>query len=211
MLRTGINEGALAALSQCGALGGISGRRREALWEISGAGRRRKSERKGRGQGEAQDAGLLLKGEEIMPDFSVLNHLEAIGWDYLSTGHSVQGHPLEPFRQELIDQGLPDAQGVGRMQDGDEVSYAGMVICRQRPMTAGGVVFMTLEDESGFVNLVVWSTVFEKFRRIILSSTVLGVSGKLQSHDGVVHLIVDSCWKPTLSRPPSTKDSRDFH
>jgi error-prone DNA polymerase len=146
-----------------------------------------------------------------MPEFSVLNQLESIGWDYLSTGHSVQGHPLEPFRQELVDQGLPDAQGVGRMQDREKVSYAGMVICRQRPMTAGGVVFMTLEDESGFVNLVVWSTVFEKFRKIILSSTVLGVTGKLQSQDGVVHLIVDSCWKPTLSRLLSTKDSRDFH
>ena len=210
VLRTGINEGALAALSQCGALGGMSGRRREALWGISGAGRWGKSERKGRGPGEAQDAGLLLKGEEIMPDFSVLNQLESIGWDYLSTGHSVEGHPLEPFRQELNARGLPDAQAVGRLQDGEEVSYAGMVICRQRPMTAGGVVFITLEDESGFVNLVVWSAVFEKFRKTILASTVLGVTGKLQSHDGVVHLIVDSCWKPTLSRLPSTKDSRDF-
>jgi len=213
VLRTGIDEGALAALSQCGALSGITGRRRDALWEVSGAGRWRDSERWGGGQDEPRDDrgdGFLLKGEEVMPDFSVLNQLESIGWDYLSTGHSVHGHPLEPFRKELIDQGLPDAQGVGRMQDGEEVSYAGMVICRQRPMTAGGVVFMTLEDESGFVNLVVWSTVFEKFHKIILSSTVLGVTGKLQSQDGVVHLIVDSCWKPTLSRSPSTKDSRDF-
>ena len=78
-------------------------------------------------------------------------------------------------------------------------------------MTAGGVVFMTLEDESGFVNLVVWANVFEKFRKIILSGTVLGVTGNLQSHDGVVHLIVESCWKPSLSRPPSSKNSRDFH
>jgi error-prone DNA polymerase len=185
-----------------------------ALWEVSGAGRWRStgnSRREKRAQQEGGEEVSLLKGEEIMPDFSVLNQLESIGWDYLSTGHSVEGHPLEPFRQELNAHGLPDAQTVGRMQDGEEVSYAGMVICRQRPMTAGGVVFMTLEDESGFVNLVVWSTVFEKFRKIILASTVLGVTGKLQSHDGVVHLIVDSCWKPTLSRLPSSKGSRDFH
>ena len=204
------------ALSQYGALSALTGKRREALWEVSGAGRWRKTGQEGRGgqKGEPHGDwgdGILLEGDEIMPHFSVLNQLESIGWDYLSTGHSVQGHPLEPFRQELISQGLPDAQGVTRMRDGQEVSYAGMVICRQRPMTAGGVVFMTLEDESGFVNLVVWSTVFEKFRKIILSSTVLGVTGKLQSQDGVVHLIVDSCWKPSLSRPPSTKDSRDFH
>jgi error-prone DNA polymerase len=192
----------------------LVGKRREALWEVSGAGRWNNSEHARRDEDErdaAEDQRPLLKGEEIMPDFSVLNQLESIGWDYLSTGHSVQGHPLEPFRQELADQGLPDAQSVAGMPDGQKVSYAGLVICRQRPMTAGGVVFMTLEDESGFVNLVVWSTVFEKFRRIILASSVLGVTGKLQSHDGVVHLIVDSCWKPRLSRPPSGKNSRDFH
>ena len=215
-LRTGIGEGALAALSQCGALGALAGNRREALWEVSGAGRWRKGGERGVPPPPADRQNqrlseLLLKGGEIMPGFSVLNQLESIGWDYLSTGHSVQGHPLEPFREELIRQGLPDARGLAEKQDGDRVSYAGMVICRQRPMTAGGVVFMTLEDESGFVNLVVWSSIFEKYRKVILSSSVLGVSGSLQSKDGVVHLIVDSCWKPKLSRLPAYTDSRDFH
>jgi len=207
-LRTGIDEGALAALSQCGALSCLAGNRRQALWEVSGARRwlPPPSDRQNRRLCES-----LLKGGEIMPGFSVLNQSESIGWDYLSTGHSVQGHPLEPLREELKRQGLPDARGLAEKQDGDRVSYAGMVICRQRPMTAGGVVFMTLEDESGFVNLVVWSSIFEKYRKIILSSSVLGVSGSLQSTDGVVHLIVDSCWKPKLSRPPASADSRDFH
>ncbi len=212
--RTGIEEGALAALSQCGALRTLAENRREALWEVSGAGRWRKGGQRGASPVDRQNqrpSQPLLKGEEIMPGFSVLNQLESIGWDYLSTGHSVQGHPLEPFREELSRQGLPDAQALSEKRDGDQVSYAGMVICRQRPMTAGGVVFMTLEDESGFVNLVVWSSVFEKYRKIILSSSVLGVSGSLQSKDGVVHLIVDSCWKPKLSRLPASAASRDFH
>ena len=215
-LRTGIGEGALAALSQCGALGALAGNRRQALWEVSGAGRWRRAGERGAPPPPAdrQNQRLsepLLKGEEIMPDFSVLNQLESIGWDYLSTGHSVRGHPLEPFREELTRQDLPDARGLAEKQDGDRVSYAGMVICRQRPMTAGGVVFMTLEDESGFVNLVVWSSVFEKYRKVILSSSLLGVSGDLQCKDGVVHLIVDSCWKPKLSRLPASTESRDFH
>ena len=215
-LRTGIGEGALAALSQCGALGALAGNRREALWEVSGAGRWRKGRERGVPPPPADRQNqrlseLLLKGGEIMPGFSVLNQLESIGWDYLSTGHSVQGHPLEPFREELKRQGLPDARGLAEKQDGDQVSCVGLVICRQRPMTAGGVVFMTLEDESGFVNLVVWSSIFEKYRKVILSSSVLGVSGSLQSKDGVVHLIVDSCWKPKLSRLPAYTDSRDFH
>ena len=215
-LRTGIGEGALAALSQCGALGALAGNRRQALWEVSGAGRWRKGGERGvppppAGRQNQRLSELLLKGGEIMPGFSVLNQLESIGWDYLSTGHSVQGHPLEPFREELKRQGLPDARGLAEKQDGDPVSCVGMVICRQRPMTAGGVVFMTLEDESGFVNLVVWSSIFEKYRKVILSSSVLGVSGSLQSKDGVVHLVVDSCWKPKLSRLPASTDSRDFH
>ena len=215
-LRTGIGEGALAALSQCGALGALAGNRRQALWEVSGAGRWRRAGERGvpPPPADRQNQRLsepLLKGEEIMPGFSVLNQLESIGWDYLSTGHSVRGHPLEPFREELTRQGLPDARGLAEKQDGDRVSYAGMVICRQRPMTAGGVVFMTLEDENGFVNLVVWSSVFEKYRKVILSSSLLGVSGDLQSKDGVVHLIVDSCWKPKLSRLPASTESRDFH
>jgi error-prone DNA polymerase len=215
-VRTGIDEGALAALSQCGALGVLAGNRRQALWEVSGAVRwRRAGERVvSSPPAERQNQRLyepLLEGREIMPGFSVLNQLESIGWDYLSTGHSVQGHPLEPFREELIRQGLPDARDLAEKQDGDRVSYAGMVICRQRPMTAGGVVFMTLEDESGFVNLVVWSSVFEKYRKTILSSSLLGVSGSLQSKDGVVHLIVESCWKPKLSGLPASTDSRDFH
>ncbi|MEE8591505.1 MAG: error-prone DNA polymerase, partial [Spirochaetia bacterium] len=215
-LRTGIGEGALAALSQCGALGALAGNRREALWEVSGAGRWRRAGERGAPPPptDRQNQRLsepLLKGEEIMPGFSVLNQLESIGWDYLSTGHSVRGHPLEPFREELRRQGLPDARGLAEKQDGDRVSYAGMVICRQRPMTAGGVVFMTLEDENGFVNLVVWSSVFEKYRKVILSSSLLGVSGSLQCKDGLVHLIVDSFWKTKLYRLPASTDSRDFH
>ncbi|MCK5008504.1 MAG: hypothetical protein KAR73_14025, partial [Spirochaetales bacterium] len=215
-LRTGIGEGALAALSQCGALGALAGNRRQALWEVSGAGRWRGAGERGALPPAADRKNQrlsepLLKGEEIMPGFSMLNQLESIGWDYLSTGHSVQGHPLEPFREELNRQGLPDARGLAEKQDGDRVSYAGMVICRQRPMTAGGVVFMTLEDESGFVNLVVWSSIFEKYRKVILPSSMLGVSGSLQSKDGVVHLIVDPCWKPKLSRLPASTASRDFH
>jgi error-prone DNA polymerase len=154
---------------------------------------------------------LPVGDDEHLPEFVALDDFEAIGWDYLATGHSVRGHPLEPHREQLAAQGLPDAGAVNAGADGSRVSYAGLVICRQRPSTAGGVVFMTLEDESGFVNCVVWAKVFERYRTVILSNVVLGVSGVLQSQEGVVHLIVESCWKPRLSRRPAAKQSRDFH
>jgi error-prone DNA polymerase len=224
--RTGIDEGTLAALAEGGALRGFGVERRTALWRVSGAGRGKQrggSRSTGRhphpeGPAEspaAQDApsqaDLPVGDSELLPDFTVLSSFESIGWDYLVTGHSVQGHPLEPFREELSRQGLPDAGALNAGEDGGRVSYAGLVICRQRPGTAGGVVFMTLEDESGFVNCVVWAKTFDKYRTVILANTVLGVSGTLQSQDGVVHVIVESCWKPRLSRPPANKESRDFH
>jgi DNA polymerase III alpha subunit len=75
----------------------------------------------------------------------------------------INAAPLEPVRASLAQQGLPDARTVASMKNGDIVRYAALVICRQRPGTAGGVVFMTLEDETGFVNAVVWESVFQRY------------------------------------------------
>jgi error-prone DNA polymerase len=85
-----------------------------------------------------------------------------------------------------------------------------MVICRQRPGTAGGVVFMTLEDETGFVNLVVWQKVFEQYQIIAKTEPFLGVTGKLQVQDGVTHLIAQRLWVPQLHKQPQNLRSRDF-
>ena len=97
------------------------------------------------------------------------------------------------------------------MSDGQRVRYAGIVICRQRPGTASGVVFMTLEDETGFVNVVIWSRVFEQHALIIKTTNFLGVTGRLQIQDGVVHVVADSFWTPSLSLQPQTLRSHDFH
>jgi error-prone DNA polymerase len=97
------------------------------------------------------------------------------------------------------------------MPSGARVDYAGIVICRQRPATAKDVTFMTLEDETGFVNLVIWSQVYEEHRVIARTCSFLGVSGKIQSEDGVVHLIAQKLWQPSVRRRPSRFASRDFH
>ena len=86
-----------------------------------------------------------------------------------------------------------------------------MVICRQRPGTAGGVVFMTLEDEAGFVNVIVWKDVFEQHAVVARTTSVLGITGRVQSEPGVVHLVAESLWIPQLSARPETNPSRDFH
>jgi error-prone DNA polymerase len=99
---------------------------------------------------------------------------------------------------------------VARISHGRRVRYAGAVICRQQPSTAKGVVFLTLEDETGFVNVVLWPTVWTTYRVLVKTSPILGVTGRLESQQGVAHLIADHVWVPTLSESVPTADSRDF-
>jgi error-prone DNA polymerase len=111
----------------------------------------------------------------------------------------------------LVAQDLPDARTVGQMSNGASIRYAGLVICRQRPGTAGGVVFMTLEDETGFVNVVVWESVFQRYAVLAKTASFLGVTGTLQVEDKVVHLVAEQLWVPDLNCKPSAPPSRDFH
>jgi error-prone DNA polymerase len=159
----------------------------------------------------ASEPGLALSFRERVPEFEALDAFDTISWDYRTTGHSPRGHPLAPLRGDLEARKLPDARSVNAMSDGRRVRYAGLVICRQRPGTASGVVFMTLEDESGFVNVVVWSRVYEEHALLIKTSDFLGVTGRLQVQDGVVHLIAEAFWTPRLGLRPAGGGSRDFH
>jgi error-prone DNA polymerase len=210
----GIDERSISALAEAGALGGAGGRsealpsggrseaepppnRRNALWA-------------GKGLARVRPAPLAIDGEEE-PQFRDLTWFETIAWDYRRTGHSTRGHPLAPMRGDLRARGLPDARTLNALPDGRSVRYAGIVICRQRPGTAAGVTFMTLEDETGFVNVVVWKQVFDRFVVTAKTESFLGVTGKLQVQDGVVHLIADELWSPRLARRPESAGSRDFH
>lgn len=196
--RTGLNEGMRERLAESGALEGLTQDRREALWNVLGFEQR-------------DDQHFDLESHEPAARFDALNSFETISWDYDYTSHSARGHPLAPLRQEMQRRGLPDAETVRNLPHGRRMNYAGMVICRQRPGTAKGVVFMTLEDETGFVNLVVWKNVFERFKILAKTAPFLGVSGKLQSQSGVVHLVADRLWVPNLETQPETGKSRDFH
>src|SRR4029079_571258 len=130
---------------------------------------------------------------------------------YRATGLSPRGHPLEPLRETLAAARLPEARAGTPLPDGRRVHYAGIVICRQRPGTASGVVFLTLEDETGFVNVVIWSKVYEEHRVLVKTASFLGVTGRLQVQDGVTHLIADRFWRPKIDTRPVEVGSRDFH
>ncbi|MFW5737673.1 MAG: OB-fold nucleic acid binding domain-containing protein, partial [Spirochaetota bacterium] len=182
--------------------------RRQALWEVSGRTRRREGEERERVR--VGDGAEILGGEEALPDFDPLSDFELVAWDYYTSSHSTQSHPLEPHREALAAAGHPSAREIWRLEDGTRASYIGLVITRQRPATAGGTMFVTLEDETGYVNLVVWKSVFERYRPVLLTASVLGVEGTIQAKDGVVHLVVDHCFKPQLSLSGFRIESRNF-
>lgn len=172
--------------------------RRKALWKVKGLAR-------------TPQLALDLREREETPDFDDLESFETISWDYRTTQHSPRGHPLAHLRERLDAMGLPDAETVRAMPHGRFVNYAGLVICRQRPSTASGTIFMTLEDETGFLNLIIWPSVYENFQLIAKTQDFLGISGQLQSEEGVVHLVAETLWRPRIDRAPKGPKSRDFH
>ncbi len=114
--------------------------------------------------------------EEVMADFATMQ---------LSTGP----HPMSFYRQWAAERQIYSCGGLRTGMDGDDVEVAGGVICRQRPETAKGFVFLTLEDETGMANVVVNPRVYEVYRAVILSTKYLRVFGRLQLEQGVVNVI----------------------
>ena len=195
--RTRLDEKALTALAEAGAFQGFEATRRSALWKARGL--------------RKEDPDTFLSVPETDVSFPELDTFETIAWDYDASSHSTHGHPLAPLREVLKAQKLPDAKTVAGMRNGRRVRFAGLVICRQRPGTASGVTFMTLEDETGFVNLVVWPKKFQEYAVLAKTTPFLGATGKVQSEQSVVHIVVDELWKPNLSLEPNRIKSRDFH
>jgi len=195
--RVQLDAAALQVLAEAGAFDGLQANRRTAFWEAKAL---------------AKCGGDSLPMEPPAPDelFARLDAAETIRWDYRTTDLSPRGHPLEAVRAGLRAQGLPDAAGVARIPHGRRVRYAGAVICRQRPSTAKGVVFLTLEDETGFVNVVLWPKVWTKHRVLVKTSPLLGITGRLESQQGVAHLIAESVWIPQFAESVPTGGSRDF-
>ncbi|MHB8730523.1 MAG: error-prone DNA polymerase [bacterium] len=196
--RTGLDAGSLVELAESGAFEALGVDRRTALWNARALARRR-------------DIVLPVQVREPLPLFDGLSAADEIAWDYRASSHSTRGHPLSPMRPALREAGLPEARAVLAMRDGAGVRYAGIVICRQTPGTASGVTFMTLEDETGFVNLVVWPAVMDEFARPARTAVFLGVTGRIQRQHEIVHVIAREFWRPSLSLRVPEVVSRDFH
>ncbi|MBN2717775.1 MAG: error-prone DNA polymerase [Deltaproteobacteria bacterium] len=196
--RTGLPSNVQKQLALSGALDCFGVSRRNALWQGLGVHTHKSN----------THVEISLPDSHRHIEFNDVTHFDTIGWDYDITGHSTAGHPLSLFRHLLAKQQIPTAEDVSKYK-GKHIHYVGMVICRQRPSTAAGVVFMTLEDETGFVNLICFKDVFEKYKLIAKTTPILGVTGKVQYQDGVTHLIAEHLWRPGL-KESATTPSRDF-
>jgi error-prone DNA polymerase len=192
-----LSERALVALAEAGGFDALGVTRRQAIWQA-------------RGLAKYADTSLALAPPPREVAFAPLAAAEEVSWDYRASHHSARGHPMSRYRDALRGRGVPDARTVAMLGHGHRLDYVGMVITRQRPGTATGVTFLTLEDETGFVNVVVWRQVFEKYELIGKTASPLGVRGKLQVERGVIHLVAERLYVPDLSTDaPADRDGED--
>jgi error-prone DNA polymerase len=174
--RTRLNRRELGALAAAGALKSIAGHRHKVRWVASGV-------------------------EEPMPLMPSMDRFEAtpmlkkptegqdIVADYQSLGLTLERHPMALIRPRLEARRYVAADGLKDLASGQRIRVAGLVITKQRPGTASGVTFVTLEDESGCMNLIVWQKIAEQQRDVLLHARLMGVEGELQKEGKVVHVI----------------------
>ena len=139
-----------------------------------------------------------------------MNASEEMAADFAGTGMSTGPHPVSFARAELDRAGITRAADLARVPHGRRARVAGIVIVRQRPGTAKGFVFITVEDETGFANAIVTPQRFERHRATIVATNALIIDGVVQNQDGVVSIKADR-FEPLLGRPAEIDVSHDFH
>jgi error-prone DNA polymerase len=224
--RAGLKRKVYETLADGDGWNGIGQERRAALWQASGLG----------------EKPLPLFAAATRPDNSVeppvelplMSLGEAVTADYNHLRLSLKAHPLSLLRERLNSERVIQTKRLATLKDGSRAKLAGLVLVRQQPGTAKGVIFMTLEDETGVANIVLWPDVFAQYRRQAVNSRVLGVTGKVQRDKSgyVIHVIADrlvdlSKRLEALNQPPIPREmpepdtrerrrvsyppSRDFH
>lgn len=186
------------ALAASGALASLSGHRRLAQWAVAGI---------EVSTGLPRDAPII----EAAPDLFPPTEGQDLVADYGRLGLTLGRHPLALLRDQLAGMRLKSARQISELPHGSHVRAAGIVTCRQRPGTASGVIFVTLEDETGNVNVIVWNNVLQKQRRELLASTLLGVGGQIQREGEVIHLVAARLFDYSALLGQLQTASRDFH
>jgi len=174
----------LEKLADADAFRSIGLDRRQALWEVSTKDRP-VAMFAGQPAADAKDENIVLP---------VMTNSEHVVHDYAATALSLKAHPVSFIREKLDQLHILPTAHLTTLKDGAPVKVAGLVLVRQRPGTAAGICFMTIEDETGFANLVIFEKLFEEFRKEILQSRLIMVEGKVQIEGEVIHVIVKRCY-----------------
>jgi error-prone DNA polymerase len=188
----------MEALAAAGALASLSGHRRSALWDVAGIER----------MPPVLDHAPI---DEAAPVLVPPGEGEDIVADYASLGFTLGRHPVAMLRERLARQRMSTAAELKELPHGRVARVTGLVTGRQRPGTASGVTFVTLEDETGMVNVIVWRDLAERQRKELLRSSLLTVYGTLEREGEVVHLIAGRLRDQTALLGNLITRSRDFH
>jgi error-prone DNA polymerase len=188
----------LGVLASAGALRTLASNRHRARWDVAGV---------------TQPTELMeqVRFAEALPILRRPTEGEDIAADYAHVGVSLGRHPLILLRTKLELAGVKTAREVADSARGARVRTAGLVVTRQRPSSASGVTFVTLEDETGYLNLVVWERLADRDRRALLGARLLGVVGVVQKESGVLHVIADELIDHSELLGDLVTRSRDFH
>ena len=197
--RGGLDRRDLQALAAADALTALAGHRHRAVWQVTGV----------------EPTMPLLPPETVpqegIPLLRAPREGQDIVADYGSTGLTLRRHPLSLLRDQLAQRGVVPTQQLWELPNGQWVRTAGLVITRQRPGSAGGVTFVTMEDETGYVNLIVWNSVAAAQRAALLESRLLEVHGKLQREGDVQHVIAQKLVNLSAMIGELSVASRNFH
>ncbi|WP_428684030.1 error-prone DNA polymerase [Reyranella sp.] len=187
--RGGLSKKQIIALARADAFASLSLTRRDVLWAVRGF---------ADGRLPLLDTQPRVRDLEPAVILPGLTMGEQVVDDYSSFSLSLRSHPMQLLRQTFAQQGISSTEALGSARTGDVLTLAGLVLVRQRPGTASGVVFVTLEDEFGIANLVVWPTVFEAYRRVVMGARMVGVRGRIQCEGDepykVIHLVAEEIW-----------------
>ncbi|WP_421790128.1 error-prone DNA polymerase [Hyphobacterium sp.] len=199
--RAGLRRQPLEALAAADAFRSVGMDRREALWAV---------------RGETKDLALPLftaadtkeQGADAPVELPDMPRSEHVLQDYQTVRLSLKDHPMRFLRQAYGEMGVKTTNVINNLRNGSRASLAGVVLVRQRPGSAKGVCFITIEDETGVANLVVWPRVMERYRPVVMGARLLLVKGRVQSAEGVVHLVADELIDRTHDLTLLSEDAR---
>jgi len=196
--RADLDRGDLGALAGAGALRGLAGHRHRARWAVAGV----------------EEPSPLFADSVLVEGVPLLRRPsegQDIVADYRSMRLSLERHPMSLLRARLRREHIHAAQDLWRLDHGSRARYAGLVINRQRPGSAHGVTFVTLEDETGHANIIVWKNVAAGQRRALLGSRLMEVTGRVQREGDVLHLVAERLRDRSALLGQLMVRSRDFH